>query len=121
MSHAKCGKADSCTVAKNVKMLNDDKCARLEHVLKNGKSSFDGALGGWVGNPHKIKLKDNVEPCHTKPFPVPHAHEKRLRMEVDRPCETGVLKRVNHFECASPSFTMPRKTRQSGSQMILEN
>ena len=46
---AKCSQADSCTVANYVKMSNDDKRARLEHILKNSKSSFDGAPGRWMG------------------------------------------------------------------------
>ena len=102
-------KADLHQMAKNVKTLSGDEQKNLEKVLKASVSSFDGTLGGWEGDPREIKLKDNVQPYHAKPFSVPHAREKTLRMEVDRLCSVGVLKKVNGSQWASPSFTMPKK------------
>ena len=90
-------------------------------VLQNSESPFDGTLGRWVGKLHEIQLKKDVEPFHAKPFSVPHAHERTLKMEIEQLVKMGVLKRVNHSECASPSFIIPRKTRLIGLQMILEN
>lgn len=108
---AKHSKADPYTVAKNVKTLNDKEQKCLEKTLKNNESLFDGTLGRWVGKPYEIKLKEGSEPFHAKAFPVPQAYEKTLKMEMQRLAQMGVLKRVNHSECASPSFTMPKKDR----------
>ena len=49
-------------------------------MLEANESPFDGTLGGWVGDPHEIKLKPDAEPHHARPFSVPHACEKTLRM-----------------------------------------
>ena len=106
---AKHSKADLSKIAKNVKTPSKKEQNKLKRALKASESSFDGALGRWEGDPHEIKLKDNVQPYHAKPFSVPHAHEKTLRMEVDRLCSVGVLKRVNRSQWASPSFTIPKK------------
>ena len=90
---AKYSKANLYQVAKEVKTLNRNEQKQLEKVLKANKSLFDGTLGRWKGNPYELKLKDNVQPYHAKPFSVPHAYEKTLKMEVDRLCNIGVLKR----------------------------
>ena len=77
--------------------------------MRTSESLFDGAPGRWAGDPYKIKLKADAELFHAKPFPVPHACEKALKMEVERLCQMGVLKRVNRSEHASPSFAIPKK------------
>ena len=117
---AKCSKADLHQIAKNVKTLNKDEQKNLEKVLKASESSFDGTLDRWEGNPHEINLKDNVQPYHAKPFSVPHAHEKTLRMEVDRLCSIGVLKKVNRSQWASPSFIIQKKDNTVRLLMTLE-
>ena len=58
-----------------------------------------------------MKLKENVEPCHAKPFPVPCACESTLKMEVDGSCKMGALRKANHSQWASPSFVIPKKDK----------
>jgi hypothetical protein len=70
---------------------------------------FDGTLGTFTGAPHDIKLKDNVEPHHARPFPVPKTHELTLKSELDRLCELNVLKRVNRSQWGVPTFAIPKK------------
>ena len=59
--------------------------------------------------PLDIKLKDNVEPHHARPFPVPKIHELTLKSELDRLCELNVLKRVNRSQWGAPTFIVPKK------------
>ena len=58
-----------------------------------------------------MQLKDNVEPYHAKPFPVPHAYEATLKTEVERLEKIGVLKKVNRSKWAAPSFIIPKKDK----------
>jgi hypothetical protein len=70
---------------------------------------FNGTLGTFTGAPYDIKLKDNVEPHHARPFPVPKIHELTLKSELDRLCELNVLKRVNRSQWGAPTFIIPKK------------
>ena len=108
---AKYSKADINKIACDIKMLNKDKQQRLKHILRTSESLFDSTLGRWVGDPYKIKLRADATPFHAKPFPVPYAYEKTLRMEVEQLSKIGVLKRVNHSEYASPSFIISKKDK----------
>ena len=118
---AKYSKADIYKITREVKTLNEDKPQRLKHILRTSESLFDSTLGRWVGDPYKIKLRADATPFHAKPFPVPYAYEKMLRMEVERLRKIGVLKRVNHSEYASPSFIISKRIKQSDFLMTLEN
>ena len=42
---------------------------------------------------------------------MPKAYERTLKMEVERLCKAGVLKKVNHSEWAAPTFIIPKKDR----------
>jgi hypothetical protein len=70
---------------------------------------FDGTLGTFTGAPCDVKLKDNVEPHHARPFPVPKIHELTLKSELDHLCELNVLKRVNRSQWGAPTFIIPKK------------
>ncbi len=81
----------------------------LRDLLGKYESLFDGTLGKWQGEPYDIQLKENVQPYHAKPFPIPRIHETTLKMEVDRLVNIGVLKKVNRSEWAAPIFIIPKK------------
>jgi hypothetical protein len=53
----------------------------------------------------ELKEKD-TKPYHSKPFPVPHSQEQKLKDEVNRLCEYGVLRKVNRSEWGFPMFTI---------------
>jgi hypothetical protein len=82
---------------------------KLLALLKKHEDLFDGTLGTFTGAPCDIKLKDNVEPHHARPFPVPKIHELTLKSELDRSCELNVLKRVNRSQWGAPTFIIPKK------------
>ena len=60
-------------------------------------------------NDYHIELQPDAKPYHARAYPIPQIHTATLKMEVDRLCETGVLRRVNHSEWAAPTFIIPKK------------
>ena len=69
---------------------------------------FDGTLGEWDTDPVSLELKDNVKPYSCKPYPVPRLNKDRLKKEVQRLCDIGVLRWQPKLEWASPSFIVPK-------------
>ena len=64
---------------------------------------FDGTLGKNTGSDYTIELKED-----TKPFPIPRIHEPTLKKEVIRLSKKGILKKINHFQWAAPTFIIPK-------------
>ncbi len=81
----------------------------LLRLLTKYQILFDGSLGTWANEKLDIELKDNVYPYHAKPYPIPKAFEPTLKIEVQRLCTLGVLKKVNRSEWAAPTFIIPKK------------
>ncbi len=106
---AKYAKADLRKVVDAAVHLTNDEQESLYTLLKKYEDLFDGTLGEFTGKPYDIKLKDNIEPFHSRPFPVPRIHEFTLKSELDRLCSLGVLKRVNRAQCGAPTFIIPKK------------
>jgi hypothetical protein len=71
---------------------------------------FDGSLGKWNMGAYDIELRPDVMPYHAaRAFPIPQIHTGTLKIEVERLCKVGVLKKVNHSEWAAPTFIIPKK------------
>lgn len=81
----------------------------LFKLLTKYHSLFDGTLGKWKGEPYNIELKPDATPYHARPFPIPKCHEQTLKLEIQRLCDLGVLKKVNRSEWAAPTFIIPKK------------
>ena len=73
------------------------------------KRCGDWLLGRWTGKPYNIQLKPDAKPYYGRLYPVPKAYERTTRMEVERLCRIGVLKRVNNSEWGAPTFIAPKK------------
>ena len=82
---------------------------KLKNLLSKYKELFDGTLGHWKGQEYDVELRDDATPYHARAYPVPKAYEQTLKMEVERLCKAGVLKKVNHSEWAAPTFIIPKK------------
>ena len=82
---------------------------KLFSLLDKYKDLFNGTLGKWNHEPVDLELKPDAVPYHARPYPVPRCHAETLKMEVERLCEIGVLKKVNRSEWAAPSFIIPKK------------
>ncbi len=78
-------------------------------LLEEYRDLFDGSLGKWKGEKYDIELKQDAKPYHSRAFPIPRVHEQSLRMEVDRLCQEGVLRKMNDSEWAAPMFIIPKK------------
>ena len=59
--------------------------------------------------PYGIKLKPGSTPYHAKTFPIPHIHEAKLRTEVQRLVDIGVLNKVNDSKWGAPTWVLPKK------------
>jgi hypothetical protein len=81
---AKYKKANLEEIATSADHLTNSEQTSLLNLLKKYEDLFDGMLGTFSGTPYDIKLKDNVEPHHARPFPVPKIHELTLKSELDR-------------------------------------
>ena len=82
---------------------------QLLRLLQKYEDLFDGSLGTWKTDPIQLELKEpNVKPYHAKPYPVPHSQEKRLKEEIKRLCQYGVLRKINNSEWACPMFTISK-------------
>ena len=106
---AKYEAADLQEVASSASHLTTDEQENLHCLLSKYASLFDGTLGNWKDTTYNIELKPDAEPYHARAFPIPRVHTATLKMEVERLCELGVLKKVNRSEWAAPTFIIPKK------------
>lgn len=106
---AKYEKADIPKLVREQTHLKASHQHKLRTLLTEFEDLFDGTLGKWRGRDYNIELKENATPYHARPYPIPKAYEQTLRMEVDRLCELGVLKKTNRSEWAAPTFIIPKK------------
>ena len=117
---AKYEKADLDQIASEQDHLDSDERAKLRMLLGKYEDLFDGTLGKWRLEPYDIELQPGAKPYHARPYPVPKAYKRTLRMEVERLCEVGVLKKINCSEWAAPTFIIP-KTEPSDSSTTSES
>ena len=106
---AKYEAADLDEVADSATHLTEEQRELLRQLLKKHEKLFDGTLGKWKGEDLHIELNDDATPYHARAFPIPKVHMDTLKMEVDRLCKIGVLKKVNHSQWAAPTFIIPKK------------
>lgn len=106
---AKYEKANLREVADNATHLTLDEREKLYALLTKYEELFDGTLGTWSDVKHDIEVRKGAEPYHAKAYPIPQAYVNTLKVEVERLCEVGVLKRVNRSEWAAPTFVIPKK------------
>ena len=108
---AKYEQADLIQVSKCNKKLSPKDQQKLLNLLLKYESLFDGQLGHWKDANYDIKLKEGATPFHSKPYPIPKAHEQTLKKEIQRLVNIGVLKKVNRSEWAAPTFIIPKKNQ----------
>ena len=106
---AKYEPADLRAVSKEAVHLEEEQQEKLHDLLKRYETLFDGTLGHWNDVEYKIDLKPDVQPYHARAYPIPHKYTETLKLEVERLCEIGVLKKVNRSEWAAPTFIVPKK------------
>ena len=106
---AKYSKQNPAEVIEKIEHLSKTERKSLIELLEKYQHLFDGGLGEWKTDPIELELKDPDEkPFHSKPYPVPQAHEKQLKEEVERLVQYGILRKTNRSEWASPMFTISK-------------
>ena len=108
---AKYTQADLAEICREQEQLSSEEQTLLLEILKRHEAVFDGTLGTWNAEPYNIELKEGAEPHHARSYPIPHVHTNTLKMEVQRLCDIGVLKKVNRSEWAAPTFIIPKKDK----------
>ena len=106
---AKYEKANLDEIVHKCSYLTEHEQFKLLQLLKKHEHLFDGTLGRWDAQPYDIELKPDAKPYHARAFPVPKIHEPTFRMELDRLCKLGVLRKINESEWAAPAFIIPKK------------
>ena len=106
---AKYEAADLDEVVAEQEQLSSDEKAKLKDLLQKYASLFDGTLGKWKGSRVELKLKKDANPFHAKAFSIPRCHVGTLKLEVERLCKLGVLRKVNRSQWAAPTFVIPKK------------
>ena len=102
-------KADLQSITSKCTYLSKEERAALLKLLHRYEDLFDGTLGTWNGPEIELKLKKDAVPYFSRPFPVPHVHERTLKIEIDRLVKLGVLKWTKANEWAAPTFIIPKK------------
>ena len=106
---AKYEAADLEEIALQQDELSPQEQQQLLQLLRKYEHLFDGSLGKWNGTKVSLDLVDGAQPYHAKAFPIPKIHMDTLKLEVERLCQLGVLKRVNRSQWAAPTFVIPKK------------
>ncbi len=101
--------ADLNKICSSQSHLSEDERQQLFQSLDAYAHLFDGTLGKWKGTEVNLELKEGSTPYHARPYPIPKCHMETLKMEVDRLCRLGVLRKVNRSEWAAPTFIIPKK------------
>ena len=66
-------------------------------------------VGRWRGTEVELEITEGAQPYHARAFPLPKVHTETLKIEVERLCKLGVLKKVNRSQWAAPTFVIPKK------------
>jgi len=105
--------ADLTKIVTDCSHLINEEQQQLFHLLNKFEPLFDGSLGTWQTAHIELELKEpGIKPYHAKPYPVPHCYKQKLKEEIQRMCEYGVMRKINNSEWTAPMFTM---TKPDGS------
>ncbi|XP_011883701.1 PREDICTED: uncharacterized protein K02A2.6-like, partial [Vollenhovia emeryi] len=89
-----------------------DKSLSLQEVLKEFADIFEEPKGYIKNFKAKIILKDDAIPKFMKPRPIPYAIQEKVNRELDLMEKSGVIKRIDHSEWASPLVVVPKPNRR---------
>ena len=106
---AKYEKANLNKLVRDAIYLDRAEQDKLFKLLKKYESVFDGTLGKWIGRPYNVDLRKDAVPYHAKPYSISKSYEMTLKLEIERLCKLGVLRKINHSEWAAPTFIIPKK------------
>ena len=102
-------KADMREVCRKCTHLTQEQQDQLYQVLSKYETLFDGKLKKFNGDQIHLDINPEVPSVRTRAYPVPHAHMKVFKDELDRLVEIGVLEKGHCAEWISPTFIIPKK------------
>jgi hypothetical protein len=89
---AKYEKADlPAIIRENCSHLTASNREKLLSVLLIFEWLFNSTLGDWKLPPVVFELKEDMKPCHDRPYPIPDKHKAVLMKEIKWLCNIGVL------------------------------
>ena len=90
--------------------LNSEEQHQLIKLLQKYEHRFDGTLGEFNVDPISLHLiSKGVKPVHARPFTMPRAVEQKLRTEISRLVDIGVLEEYYTSEWACLTFAIAKK------------
>lgn len=82
---------------------------QLLALLKDLHQVFQGTLSKMFGEPYRIPLKEDAKPYSTRPYSIPHVHQKTVKREINRLTSLGVIKKSKSSPWSAPCFIIPKK------------
>ncbi len=95
---AKCAPTDVRQYVAEQPHLMEEQKAKLLKILLCYEGLFDGTLGEWKGKLCHIQLREGATPYHGRPYSMPKAYERTLKMELEQLRRIGALKKANRPE-----------------------
>ena len=102
-------KADMASVVQQCTHLTQEQRNKLHQVLSKYETLFDGKLKKYQGEQIHLEIDPSISPTRTRSYPIPHAHLKVFKDELDRLVSIGVLEQSSCSKWISPTFIMPKK------------
>ena len=80
-------------------------------MLTKHSKLFSDKLGSYPHKKFHIDIDPEATPVHARAYPVPRIHLETFRNELNHLVELGVLQPQGVSEWASPSFIIPKKSK----------
>ena len=93
---------------KKCQHLSTEKHDRLITLLLRFEDIFGGMVGTWDTTLLYLKLKNNVKPVCSRPYPVPMVHKVVLKKEVKVIVILVVLEHANYSKRVAPYLVQPK-------------
>jgi hypothetical protein len=106
---SKYDKVETNDVAQQQHHLSQRQRDDLAGVLQNFSTLFSGKLGCYPHQKVHLELDNQTTPFSCRPYPVPDAHKRVFKQELDRLVELGVLSPTGPAKYLSPTFIIPKK------------
>ncbi len=106
-------------VRENCSYLDASDKETLLSMLLNFEPLFNGTIDDWNLPPLLFELKEDMKPCHGRPYPILHKHKSILIKENKRLCNIGVLEWKSSSRYTSPTFTTSQTPLWISSNLIV--
>ncbi|XP_045466596.1 uncharacterized protein K02A2.6-like [Harmonia axyridis] len=91
---------DLISLFRDINLL--EKKGNLVQLLERFENLFKNELGFYNGAEISLEICPNTKPIFCKPRPVPYAYREKVKEELSRLLELGVIEKVDHAEWGTP-------------------